>query len=747
MATSTAPRGLHTLARLHGVQTAYHDNDGQRVPASPEALLAALRGLRVPVGDTGVIPRLVSERRRQLWERVVDPVVVAWVHDGGDTTGSFLLRLPTRLRDQPVRVEVGLEDGGEREWSPAVESLEPRDEAEVHGIHWVAREVILPALPAGYHDLCVEVGEGRGRSRHRSLLIAAPRRARGWDVLGTQRGWGVFAPLYALRERERDDRLPGVEVPTYGDLARLAERVADAGGSAVGTLPLLAAFLGDRPYEPSPYSPVSRLFWNELYTDPLRALELAGVERVQEAAPYAMPPVRPRLFEREDGPEPLREQQFVDGRRVDPRVGMAFRRRPLETLARRFFRAGDPPELESFRARNPRVDDYARFRALAEEHGAWPQWPDRLRARDVRDGDVDAERVRYHVYVQWLAERQLAEAREQAESRGVGLYLDLPLGVHPDGYDVWRERELFAAGMSAGAPPDALAAGGQDWGFPPMHPDASREDGHRYFVSSIRKHLRFARVLRIDHVMQLHRMYWVPGGDARNGVYVRYPARELYAVLCLESHRAGAVVVGEDLGTVPRAARRGMKRHGLPGMYVAQFELTDTTVEGPDGERRPGLEPRDVKGDQLASINTHDTPTFAGWWFGRDIEIRRELGQIEEEQAEAELRGRGEMREKLVRGLAPSTSTSTSTNPADADADAAYEVQRELLRRMGRSSAGLVLATMEDLWLEREPQNVPGTTGEWNWRRRSARPLSALEEPGPAGLLGALNEARKGTNG
>jgi 4-alpha-glucanotransferase len=722
----TGTRGLHALARLHGVQTAYRNNDGRRVSASPDSLLAALRALRVEVDGPGDIPARLEHRRRTLWERGVEPVVVAWIRPGATTTGAdarFALRTQRRLSDAPIRVAVRLEEGGHATGDVDVGSLEVERSGVVAGTAYVERQLPIPPVPAGYHELEVEVGAGRGSRRVAALLIAAPVRACGWDRLPGRagRGWGVFAPLHALW-RERNG---GMAAPTYPLLGELADRVADAGGDAIGTLPLLAAFL-DRPYEPSPYAPVSRLFWNELYVEPVhreRGLDTGG-----EEAP---------------------------GRHFDPRQAMASRRPLLEEEARAFFQAGDdgsgpsslegPPELGAFRARNPHADDYARFRALVEDRGVWQGWPDRLRARDVRPGDYDEEAAAYHLYVQWRAEQQLADVAAQAGSRGVSLYLDLPLGVHGSGYDVWRFRSLFAAEARAGAPPDPLGPGGQDWGFAPVHPEASREDGHRYFIASVRKHLRFARILRVDHVMQLERMYWVVTGDARDGVYVRYPAEELYAVLCLESHRAGAVIVGEDLGTVPRSVREGMRRHGLPGMYVLEFELTDIEREG-----EPALVPRGVPDGALASINTHDTPTFAGWWWGRDIEIRRDLGQHDADDAEAQLWGRGIMREKLARGLGeagggPGGGTGEGPDPeAHAGADTASWVQEALLRRMGRSGAGLVLATMEDFWLEREPQNVPGTMGDWNWRRRSARPLEALAEAPAARLMRALDEAREG---
>jgi 4-alpha-glucanotransferase len=716
----TAPRGLHGLARLHGVQTAYSDNDGRRVQASPDALMAALRALGVELPDAAAIPHRLAHRRRVLWERALDPVVVVWTPaDGGlgaSAPGATRIRTPAAIADWPVRVTIGLEEGGERDSSLDGAALERLRAREVAGTEFVERGLPLPSVPPGYHDLVVEVGAGRARRRYEAVLIAAPDRAVGWEALPGGDGggrWGVFAPLYALHEREVAPAPGGV--PGYPTLGRFADRAADAGASVVGTLPLLAAFL-DEPYEPSPYAPVSRLFWNELYVSP------EGADGASRA-----------------------------GRFVDPRAAMAERRPALEAEARRFFdRSHSPPELTSFRARNPLADDYARFRALTEALGSWDGWPDRLRARDLRPGDYDEGVARYHLYVQYRAERQLAEVAERGADRGVSLYLDLPMGVHSRGYDVWRERSLFATGASAGAPPDALAAGGQDWGFPPLHPEVSRLQGHRYFVASIRKHLRFAGVLRIDHVMQLHRMFWIPAGDARDGVYVRYPAEELYAVVCLESHRSRAVVVGEDLGTVPRETRRAMRRHGLPGMYVVEFELmeaegpagsgpdprTPDTDHGSSGERP--LAPGKVPGGALASIGTHDTPTFAGWWWGEDVRIRRELGQLTEEAAEAELRGRGVMREKLVRGLGLGSEASP-----DGEREA-LRVQEALLRRLGDSNAGLVLATLEDLWLEREPQNVPGTTGERNWRRRSSRPLEAMAEGAVAELLRALNETREG---
>lgn len=700
-----APPGLTRLARLHGIQTAYHDNDGRRIVASPEVLMGALRALRVPLRDAADVGRLVELRRRELWDQVLEPVVVVW--RGKPCTAT--LRVPARRIDRPIHLAINFEDGGVRRWSVEPKSIEVVDRADLDGATYFALAVPLPDVATGYHDLRVGLGVTGEGGRFEALLISAPPAAIGWDRAIGSRGWGLFAPLYALWE----DAPGGAETaaaPGLHLLDRLADRVAEHGGSVVGTLPLMAAFL-DEPYEPSPYAPVSRLFWNELYLDPPAAADPG--DAVNAAAPAA-----------DIG-------AAFSGGLFDPRAAMAAKRPALEAGAREFFAQDDPEELASFRARNPEADDYARFRALVARWGPWDRWQDRLRGRDVRAGDYDEAEARYHLYVQWLAERQLTMVRERAESRGVGLYLDLPLGVHSLGYDVWRERELFAAGASAGAPPDALSAEGQDWGFLPLHPEAARFERHRYFIACIRNHLRFARVLRIDHVMQLHRMYWVVDGDARGGVYVRHPAEELYAILSLESHRARAVVVGEDLGTVPRSVRRGMRRRGLPGMYVGQFELTEI-AEG-------RLAPKPVPAGALASIGTHDTPTFQAWWAGRDLDIRRELGHATDEEAAREREGRAQMRRKLAAGLGVDDDVGDERRVA-------AEVHLALLRRLGRSRAGLVLATMEDLWLESEPQNMPGTLRPENWRRQARRPIDGLGQPDVVVQLDALNEAREGTN-
>jgi 4-alpha-glucanotransferase len=305
--------------------------------------------------------------------------------------------------------------------------------------------------------------------------------------------------------------------------------------------------------------------------------------------------------------------------------------------------------------------------------------------------------------VQWLADEQLQHLSAQAHGKRMSLYLDLPLGVHGDGYDTWRERDLFVAGVAAGAPPDALFHQGQNWGFPPLHPQKMREQGYRYPIAYFEHQMKYADILRVDHVMGLHHLFWVPQGmPATEGVYVRYPADELYAILSVQSHKHRCLVVGENLGTVPPYVNAAMARHGVQSLYVTQYEVP----LDPDG----GV--RDIPGASVASLNTHDMPPFAGFWQGLEIERWHALGLI----SEAEARKRTEDRYAAKRALAKFLERQGYLKGDLGDAGLVY---RACLSFLGQSPARMLLVNMEDLWLETEQQNVPGVVeGHPNWRRK-----------------------------
>ncbi|MBE7448645.1 MAG: 4-alpha-glucanotransferase [Kofleriaceae bacterium] len=685
----TAPgEPLLALARAAGLEPSYTGWRGEGVTASAEALLGVLGALGVSVtapDDTGAA---MAELERARWGERVPPVVVAW--DG------MALAVPLQVPaedDAAWELEVVTEGGQRHRAAGRLFDLAAHDHAwpAARGgrVHCVRTARVELGGEHGYHQLAWQVGAERGTAH----VLAAPTRC--WGAPGeAPRRWGVFAPLYALRDAASGGA---------GDLRHLRalfERVAARGGQYVATLPLLSAFL-DEPCHPSPYAPASRLFWNELYL----ALEEAG-----GAAALARPAVaaeRARLLAR---PE------------VDYRAQYAWRRGVLDELAAAAW-AGAPEVRAAVeaRARQGALADYAVFRAIGEaERAPWPAWPAALRdgvpfvaSLDEVPAGVDLGRVRTHAWAQWQMGEQLGALKRDFGGEG-GLYLDLPVGVNRDAYEVWRHRALFLLALSTGAPPDALFVGGQDWGLPPLAPAALRATGYRYLAACLRHHMHRASMLRIDHVMGLHRLYCVPRGfAATEGVYVRYHPDEIYAVVAIESHRHQCAVVGEDLGTVPAEVRPAMRRHGVASLFVGQFAMPGA----------PGQAMAVPAAEQVASLNTHDTPTFAGYWRGADIDDKLALGLIDGAEAEVE---RGER-----------AATRAALGADDPGDDACRAAMRACTRALAASPAHVVLVNLEDLWLEPAPQNVPGTSEERpNWRRPWSRPADeALADPAVADAL------------
>jgi 4-alpha-glucanotransferase len=700
MANPKVP-SLAKLAGLYGVQTAYYGVDKCRRQASPEALLLVLRGLGAPVETIDDVSDAIRERQVELWKRSLEPVTVTW--DGGPL--SVELRLPSALGDSSPNCMIELEGAGSQGISCELKSKRPKQVSEVEGETYLTKELTLDAkLPPGYHKITLDIG---GRILE-STIISAPRNAYSDEVAG--RAWGGFIPLYALHTQR------SWGAGDFFDLEAFMDRIAKQGGRVVGTLPLLASYL-DEPFDPSPYSPASRLFWNEFYID---------VERLPELkhCPKARALLQSEETQREL--EELRSSPLVDYRRQ-----MALKRKILEELARSFFANGSErrASFEAFLKERPLAQDYARFRAVGEmKRLPWPEWPEKAKGGSINPEDYDEEVMRYYLYTQWAANEQILSLANKARGFGPGLYLDFPLGVNCHSYDTWLEREAFVQGISVGAPPDAFFTKGQNWGFPPLCPQKLRTQDYRYIINCLRHHLRAAGILRIDHVMGLHRLYWVPTGlEAADGVYVRYNAEELYAILSLESHRHKSWIVGENLGTVPYYVNPTMDRHNIFRMYVLQYELSSDRP-------RPV---RAVGPDSVASLNTHDMPTFKAYWEGLDVEDRKELGLLNEAGARRERKNREAIKEALIRYLlgkglinAPVSTESTL---------------RACLAHLSESQARVILVNLEDLWLETDPQNVPGTFKERpNWKRKAAYNMEDfLELPEVIKTLQELNYRRK----
>ena len=514
-------------------------------------------------------------------------------------------------------------------------------------------------LPVGYHQLSINGGSVTAH------VFSAPVKAHPVP----RNALGLIAPMYSLKEPFGQHG-----IGTIAEMDTMADMCNDVGIEIIGTLPLLATF----PDQPSPYAPVSRRAWSELFVD------FSSIPGWTENPQHR-------------GSDPL----WVDYEGTGSRI--------RESLARYARYVSDSPQLrsrvESFLRRDPEMMEYARFRALGERYGINP-------AGWSHGSEPSPERVRYHETVQWLMDLQLSSLSERLRDRGQYLYLDLPIGCHPDGYDIWDQPDLFApAGL--GAPPDPLFVGGQDWGLPATIPGRARIDGHTNFRKAIRHQFSVAGLLRIDHVMGIHRTWWVPhGAGANQGAYVMQPTEEMFAIICIESARACAGVVGENLGTVPPEIGRGLEKHGLLGMTVAQ-----------DGPNLPA--PTD-----LIAMSSHDTPAFAAWWKGLDIVDMLDLGIFDEDRAVSEREARAHSISQLE--------THFSTSGPEATRDA-------LMAWIAGTDAAIALLNLDDLLMEERRQNVPGTYMERpNWRIRNPVTIDTLAaDEGFTSLLQRLAEIRK----
>lgn len=683
---------LRDLAERAGVGLTYRDQLGTERTASSEALVAVLAALGYDLDSPDRAPEALQAIEARGPEATTTACLVTW-----DGAGATSILVPERDAHAPLMTAVRDDE------SAGVQLVGAAPVPEQHGLVRLTLRTD-GAAPTGVHRLTLTIGE----THIAFTVLAAPMRcprapARASSV-------GIFAPLHALRSETM------LGTPDVADLDRLGAWCADVGAGFLGTLPLLA--VGD---DPSPYAPTSRLYWNELYADLRAAPELTDA-----------PAARKLLAARSilDEADALRTAKLVDYRRAG-----AMRRPVFESLAEAAFAHPTRREkLEGYLRDHPDLVHYARFRAVSERLGSpWPAWPEPLRSGPIEPHPDDERAWRTHVYAQWLTDTQMAALGARLRERGVALYLDLPIGSSATGYDTWRHRDQFVTGLSVGAPPDRLFAGGQDWGLPPLHPVAQRDAGYPYLRAVMRRSMEHAGILRVDHVMGLHRLFCIPHGmTATDGLYVHYPAEELYALLCIEAHRHGTTIVGENLGTVPPETDHMMSTHGLLGMAVAQFEYRE--------DEREALPEPDA--DVLACLNTHDLPTFRGYWEGRDLDVLAQAGLMDDEQRAAATTMRDRQRTALVRFL-----REQGRLPAEIPDDGLTEaLLRAVLKLLSESDADLLCVNLEDFWLEPDQQNVPGVVHEWpNWRRRAQRTLEEIEgDKALASWLRAIASARVG---
>ena len=685
--TPPRPR-LRELAERLGIVAEYIDQTGRHVrrtsDVTREALLAVM-GFDAPTEDAaeGWLDELAHESRNA----IVDPVRV--VRRDAPAARSVRVQLPPGVRT--AHVELTLREEAGHVWRAG------------HVLHRSGTIPMPTRVPYGYHTLVLHVrGQSEERSAEQSLIVVPDSCLSPETLLERKRVMGIVANLYGLR-REEDW---GV-----GDLCTLTQLVewsAARGAAFVGVNPLHALF--NHRADISPYSPVSRLFRNPIYLDVEQVPELAYSDRARDL--LARRETRDRIHA-------LRREPLVDYDRV-----IALKQEVLTELHRTFRdRAGTARyhEYADFVAlREPELTRFATWMALAENADSpdWRGWPEPL--HDPGSGAVaafqaaHAERIDFHRWLQFEMHRQLAGVALRARTSGmrIGVYQDLAIGTSAGGSDAWSYPELFLAGASVGAPPDPYSALGQNWGLPPMDPRALRQQQYRYWIQVLRRAFENAGALRIDHVMGLFRMFWIPaGGTGHDGAYVRYPADDLLGILALESTRHDALVVGEDLGTVPRDVPPAMRRWGVLSSRVLYFERDRS------GFKPAAKYPREA----LATANTHDLPTLAGFWTERDLELRQHVGLLDGREAASARRQRAADKAALLQRLGLTER---------------HVGERPFLRRFTAAAheflcgtpSYLVGLSLDDLIGEVDPVNVPGVGPDKypSWRRRSRMTMEEI---------------------
>jgi 4-alpha-glucanotransferase len=674
--TELAP-SLVELARRFGIATEYADWTGRRVLVPEATLVAVLAALGVAAGTEQERNAALTAKVRSYWERRLPATVVGRV--GAQT--RFWVHV---THGHPAEVWLQLEDGTVRGGVQQVDNFtQPFD---LDG-RWVgeASFVVPTDLPLGYHRVHLR----SGGSETSTALIMTPDWLGLPEQLGARRAWGLAVQLYSVRSRQ------SWGIGDLTDLTDLAVWSASRHGADYVLVNPLHAAAPTTPMEPSPYLPTSRRFVNPLY---LR------VEAIPEFADLTKPG-RVRRLRSEV------QQRAAQLDAIDRDSAWAAKRAALKLLHSVPRSAGRELAYAAFRDREGRaLDDFASWCALAEEYGDdWHRWPKSLRHPDAAGVAGFVERnpdaVDFHRWLQWQLDEQLASAQSQAVRAGMslGTMHDLAVGVHPNGADAWALQDVLALGVTAGAPPDEFNQLGQDWSQPPLRPDRLDEQEYRPFRALIRAVLRHAGGVRIDHIIGLFRLWWIPRGAApTQGTYVRYDHEVMIGIVALEAHRAGALVVGEDLGTVEPWVRDYLLLRGVLGTSILWFELDRDGSGGP----LPAERWRELC---QSSVTTHDLPPTAGYLVGDHVRLRQSLGlltrpvedELESDRAElaawmAELRRVGLL---------------------DDGQDDPELIVLALYRYLGRTPSRLLGVALTDAVGDRRTQNQPGTTDEYpNWR-------------------------------
>jgi (1->4)-alpha-D-glucan 1-alpha-D-glucosylmutase len=740
---------LDQLCELYGVLPGYHDIWGNSHHASEFGKRALLGAMGVPANNDDEVAASLHARERDRWKSPLPPVLV--LREPLPETLTETLTERDRPCPVPYRVAFALpitEDRVSYRWHLRRESgsedsgeFIPESMQELERGHLDGQEFVRRALPLnlqieqGYHRFAVERVDSRGVGAEMQLIIAPATCYQPPALQGEGRGWGFAVQLYAVRS-ERNYGMGDL-----GDLRRLVEVCAEAGGSTLLLNPLHALF-PDAPEHASPYSPSSRAWFNPLYLDVEAIPDFTESEEVRSLvlAPQFQAQLRA-----------LRATEQVDYRGVAEvkstvcnRLYQHFRTVHLMKNTDRacVFRAFQSEHGGSLRKQALFEALQEHFRSQDNATWGWPVWPEPC--RDPGAPEVAAfceahlERVEYFEYLQWQASMQLGAVRTRSRELGlgIGIMLDLAIGVAEGGGATWTHRELYALDASAGAPPDDFNRLGQNWGLPPWVPHRLTALAYAPFIETLRANMRHSGALRKDHIMGLYRLFWVPRGQsASEGAYVRYPFEDMLGILALESQRNRCLVVGEDLGTVPNEVREALHPMNVMSTRLLYFERRD------DGRLKP---PQEYPANAVVAATTHDLPTLAGFWQGLDIDLRDRLHLFpNEETRNGQIVERAADRAQLLVALESLSLLPPGTGVHQVGfPEMTPELASAVYTYLAQAPSKLLLVQMEDGFGVREQPNLPGAgiADYPSWRLKL--PLNLEEWPQNPYLQGIARALR-----
>ncbi|WP_422135129.1 MULTISPECIES: 4-alpha-glucanotransferase [unclassified Endozoicomonas] len=698
------PDLIEQLAGYYRVSGEYSDWAGEPVSVPIEYKLPILAAMGLNVESDDAIKQAITDFEQQRWQQLLHPVSVF--------TQGQAYQVSLHLEDQQLgqlfKGEIILETAGHHSLNLNTDDMPIEESCNFGGKIYHHLTFKLPdTLPLGYHRLSLQ----SNNTQDCALIIIAPETCYEPEGLGSgNKIWGSAIQLYTLRTRH------DWGMGDFSSLSQLATQLAEQGADVIGLNPIHALYPAN-PLHASPYSPSSRTFINPLYIDITAVPDFRECDEARTR--FEEPELKEQL-------QRARDQEYVDYSLV-AWLKFGF----LNTLFEHFYQQHLNPEssrgkafLDFCRNRGPALEQHALYEAIYEHYKklninnwGWPCWEPLFQNPESSAVKAFAsdnrKRIQYYMYLQWLAEDQLAKAQEAAIEAGmlVGIYRDLAVGVDSGGSDVWSHRSLYCLDAGVGAPPDGVAPQGQNWGLPPFNPQVLRAQQYQPFIEMVQANMSHCGALRIDHVMGLLRLWWCPKGKTADyGAYVYYPLEDLLGIIKLESHRRQCLVFGEDLGTVPPEIQATLPPALFYSNEVVLFECLGDHF----------TPPLDYKPMALTCISNHDIPPLKAWWNCLDLDLRLQLGIYDHNRTLQEKEARHREKLALLKTLSSIHEFPAGMNPHDIST---MGYSRDLMEKvhyyLTKTASKITVVQLEEVLQIDSPVNIPGTSEEYlNWRRK-----------------------------